>query len=65
MSVGNLDGNIKRLVDHLYGIDYPIPVSASKLRAGDPSTLLQMIHYAFLDYSPFLARFIAEEVRPA
>ena len=51
--------NAQRLVDHLHAIRYHNPVSARRLRLGDPTLLLPILHFALLTYSPHVAAHVA------
>ena len=42
--LGDLQGNVQRVVDHLGLISYHREVSARLLRAGEPATLLPILH---------------------
>ena len=51
--------NVRRFVDHLHAIAYHRPVSARRLREGDATELLPVLHFVLLDYSPHVAAFVA------
>ena len=57
--LGDLQGNVQRVVDHLGQIAYHREVSARLLRGGERSTLLPILHYALLDYSPHVAALVS------
>ena len=57
--LGDLQGNVQRVVDHLHAISYHRSVSARRLKLGDPSVLLPVLHFALLDYSPHVAAFVS------
>jgi hypothetical protein len=59
MSTGDVLKNVQRVVDHLTAVRYPRPVSAGRLALGDPTELLPILHHAVLDFSPYVAAFIA------
>ena len=58
-STGSVDMNARRLVDHLHAIAYHRSVSARRLREGDVTELLPVLHFVLLDYSPHVAAFVA------
>ena len=58
-SLGDIQGNVQRVVDHLGQISYHREVSARLLRSGDPTALLPILHFALLDYSPHVAAFVS------
>ena len=60
MSTGDVAMNAQRLVDHLHQIRYHNPVSARRLKLGDPAMLLPILHFALLTFSPHVAAFVSE-----
>lgn len=58
-ATGSVDMNARRLVDHLHAIAYHRAVSARRLREGDVTELLPVLHFVLLDYSPHVAAFVA------
>ena len=61
MSTGDVAMNAQRLVDHLHQIRYHNPVSARRLKLGDPALLLPILHFALLTFSPHVAARVAEK----
>jgi centrosomal protein CEP44 len=59
MSTGDVNKNVQRTVDHLTLVNYPRAVSARRLAIGDPTEILPILHHVLLDFSPFVAAFVA------
>jgi hypothetical protein len=59
LPTGDLRGNVQRVIDHLKLVSYHLPVSSRSLKAGEPTSLLPILHYCLLDFSPHVASFVS------
>lgn len=59
LPTGDLRGNVQRVIDHLKLVSYHLPVSSRSLKAGETTSLLPILHYTLLDFSPHVASFVS------
>ena len=59
LPTGDLRGNVQRVIDHLKLVSYHLPVSSRSLKAGETTSLLPILHYTRLDFSPHVASFVS------
>lgn len=60
MATGDLKNNLGVLKTELRHVQYTQPLDVAKLSVGDPVAILPLLHYILLDFSPFVARFLAQ-----
>jgi hypothetical protein len=57
-TTGDVHGAVQRVVDVLHAHSYPRAVSSRRLREGDPTVLLPILHFLLLDSSAHVAAFV-------
>ena len=58
---GDLKNNLMKLKRWVEKIKFPGIVEYSTIASGDPKQLLSILHYILLDFSPSIARSLADE----
>lgn len=60
---GDLKNNVQKLKRLIERIKFPGVLDYDRITAGSPTQLLAVLHFVLLDFSPLIAREIADKVR--